>query len=138
MIANSSEYKEYLASREWAVLREKVRERSGDKCERCKTNSQEAVHHLTYARIGRELLEDLQAICTPCHEFVSGKRDTDPAAWDLTEGEKQKALSLGADELVDRLNYVYRNVPTCQKHLTWMYRDFCFKIYSLMKDFGEI
>jgi 5-methylcytosine-specific restriction endonuclease McrA len=75
---NSSEYKEYLASREWAVLREKVRERSGDKCERCKVNKQDAVHHLT-ERIGHELLGDLQAICTPCHEFLSGKRNSDPA-----------------------------------------------------------
>ncbi len=29
--------------------------------------------------MGNEPLEDLQAICTPCHEFLSGKTHSDPA-----------------------------------------------------------
>lgn len=76
---NKMEYQGYLASREWALKREAVRKRSGSKCERCKKNEMDAVHHLTYIRIGNELLTDLQAICDPCHEFLSGKRDDDPA-----------------------------------------------------------
>jgi hypothetical protein len=72
-------YQEYLASREWAEKREAVRERSGDRCERC-GGPQQAVHHLTYERIGHELLEDLQAVCDPCHEYLSAKREDDPAA----------------------------------------------------------
>lgn len=42
----------------------------------------DAVHHITYERIGCENLTDLMAICDPCHEFESGKRDNDP----LTDG----------------------------------------------------
>ena len=72
-------YPQYLASREWALKREAVRKRSGNKCERCKKAPQDAVHHLTYERVGNEHLEDLQAICDPCHEFLSGKSDYDPA-----------------------------------------------------------
>lgn len=72
------DYQRYLASREWALLREQVRERSGNKCERC-GGPYQSTHHLTYERIGHELLEDLQAVCNPCHEFLSGKRDDDPA-----------------------------------------------------------
>lgn len=76
---NREEYQRYLASREWALLRERVRKRCASVCERCKRNPMEAVHHLTYARIGRERLEDLMAICNPCHAFESGKSDVDPA-----------------------------------------------------------
>lgn len=72
-------YKTYLASREWALRREAVRQRSGNRCERCKNGPQDAVHHLTYANVGNEPLEDLQAICDPCHEYLSGKNDFDPA-----------------------------------------------------------
>lgn len=75
-------YGEYLASREWAVLKEAVRKRSGDMCERNRPVHQapyQSTHHLTYERIGHELLTDLQAVCTPCHEYLSGKRDDDPS-----------------------------------------------------------
>lgn len=69
----TSEYHEYLTSREWALLREQVRERSGGFCERCWVRPMQACHHLTYERVGHERLEDLQAICNPCHEYESGK-----------------------------------------------------------------
>lgn len=72
-------YKRYLASREWALLREQVRERSEGNCERCLINEMTQVNHLTYERIGHEHLEDLQAVCRPCHEYMSGLRHIDPA-----------------------------------------------------------
>lgn len=71
-------YKAYLCSREWAERREAVRERSGDICERCEVLPQDAVHHLTYENKYDEPLKDLQAICTPCHEFTHGKSEFDP------------------------------------------------------------
>lgn len=39
----------------------------------------DTTHHLTYERIYHENLDDLQAVCDPCHEFLSGKRGEDPA-----------------------------------------------------------
>lgn len=75
---NGTEYQTYLASREWALKREAVRERSYGVCERCHFRKMDAVHHLTYARVGKEDLTDLLAICEPCHEFISGKTDVDP------------------------------------------------------------
>src|SRR5215831_14192625 len=75
---NREEYQTYLASREWALKREAIRERARGICERCRLNQMEAVHHLTYARIGNEPLEDLQAVCNLCHEFLSGKTSVDP------------------------------------------------------------
>ena len=85
MSAGSSppiDYKTYLASREWAERREAVRRRSRNKCERCLTAEMQAVHHKTYANVGHEPLSDLQAICNPCHGFLSAKTDIDP----LTDG----------------------------------------------------
>ena len=78
-IQNDKEkYQAYLCSREWGVLKEAVRERSGGTCERCRTLPQDATHHLTYERKYAESIDDLQAICTPCHEFTHGKSGIDP------------------------------------------------------------
>jgi hypothetical protein len=68
---NREDYQAYLASRQWALKREAVRDRSNGQCERCWINPMMAVHHLTYARVGDERLEDLLAICDPCHEYFS-------------------------------------------------------------------
>lgn len=77
---DKEKYQLYLASREWCKLREEVRERSGDRCERCEILPMDACHHLSYANKYKEKLEDLQAICNPCHEFTHGKSDFDPLA----------------------------------------------------------
>ena len=68
----------YMASRAWALRREKIRKRSRGICERCRAARMDAVHHLTYARLGHEWDSDLLAICDPCHAFVSGKSNHDP------------------------------------------------------------
>lgn len=100
------DYGAYLASREWALLREAVRERSGGVCERCRRNPQQAVHHLTYERVGRELLEDLQAICTPCHEYLSGKAERDPlTGLTRSQAEALDALDETIRERLQRLAY---------------------------------
>lgn len=76
---DKEKYAAYLCSREWSVLKEAVRERSDNTCERCRILPMNACHHLTYARKYKEQLEDLQAICTACHEFTHGKFWMDPA-----------------------------------------------------------
>jgi len=68
----------YLASREWALLREKVRARCGGVCERCNKRPFEQTHHRTNERYGHERLDDLQGVCEPCHEYESAKRRHDP------------------------------------------------------------
>lgn len=72
------DYQAYLASREWSLLRERVRERSGNRCEHCCHARQQSVHHLTYKNLGNEDLHELLAVCEPCHEFLSGKSDHNP------------------------------------------------------------
>lgn len=71
-------YQRYLASREWALLKERVKERDGNTCELCFAAPHENTHHLTYERLGHEDLSDLMGVCRPCHEWLSGKRESAP------------------------------------------------------------
>lgn len=79
-------YQAYLCSREWGLLKEAVRKRSGGKCERCKVLPMQATHHLTYERKYAEQLEDLAATCNACHDFTHGKSDFDPCDWNWLLG----------------------------------------------------
>jgi len=72
-------YAAYLASREWAVMKEQVKQRSRGTCEHCLTASGTQTHHQTYAHKYKELPEDLLHVCAPCHEFLSGKTTHNPA-----------------------------------------------------------
>ena len=61
-------YKEYLRSNAWKRKRDMVMKRAKGICEKTKcSKSAEQVHHLTYANVGKETLEDLQAMCKGCH-----------------------------------------------------------------------
>lgn len=94
----SFNYQRYLASREWACLKKQVRGRSGGWCERCIEREAKQVHHLTYERIGRERLEDLQHLCKPCHEYLSAVIDDDPRTLDLTPAEYEWLKARAADD----------------------------------------
>jgi hypothetical protein len=75
----SEEYQRYLASRAWGLLKTQVRSRSGGWCEQCRQrglwNRGTSVHHLTYARLYHERLDDLIHLCEQCHRYESGKSD---------------------------------------------------------------
>jgi 5-methylcytosine-specific restriction endonuclease McrA len=65
-----AKYDAYMESSEWRVKRSKVLERSGGMCEGCGDRFADHVHHLTYERLGDEMLFDLVAVCKPCHEKI--------------------------------------------------------------------
>ena len=73
-------YSEYLESDHWRWIRAKIRRRARGWCERCKVNRRDDIHHLTYERVGHELLTDLIGVCSYCHEYIHGNRVIDPAA----------------------------------------------------------
>lgn len=143
------DYPRYLASREWSLLREQVRERSGDKCEHCRVAPQQAVHHLTYERIGHEDLSDLLTVCNPCHEWFSGKESRNPfsQAWlycgkliDTTNEDKAYHLvyaTHGAKES-RRLHKVpcnpHRVMGFC---LLCKYEPFCLHDFMALWDYWE-
>ena len=77
---DKDEYRNYiLHSAHWRRMREQVLIYAHHMCQRCEKNMARDVHHLTYERLGEEELEDLQAICRECHEFIHGLSDYDPA-----------------------------------------------------------
>lgn len=63
-------YESHLQSPEWQIIRRKVFDRSGGICEGCHERRAVQVHHLTYARLGHEMLFDLVAVCIQCHESI--------------------------------------------------------------------
>ena len=60
------------------LKRRAVMARAQGRCERCLSSAATDVHHLTYIRRYHEALEDLQALCRPCHDFISAVSDVDP------------------------------------------------------------
>ena len=62
-------YKAYLKSNTWRTKREKVLVRDGC-CTRCQSRRNLQVHHLTYANVYAEPLEDLVTLCENCHRWT--------------------------------------------------------------------
>lgn len=74
-------YEAYLASEHWQQTRQRKLEAEDWRCEHCRFYAQRGqngqrfgldVHHLTYDRIGREELTDLEALCRTCHAEEHG------------------------------------------------------------------
>lgn len=107
------DYHTYLASREWAQKREAVRNRCGNVCERCHRAPHQQTHHLTYARVGHERLEDLLGVCKRCHKFLSAKSNVDPAK----QKRKIRLASANGSGGEDRLLIVARELNA--KLTTW-------------------
>lgn len=64
-------YQAFLRSAYWRKLRAEVLARDGS-CS-CGATVGLQVHHLTYVRFGKELLEDLKAKCDACHRKIHGR-----------------------------------------------------------------
>lgn len=69
---NSPYYKYvlYLNSPEWKAKRELVFKRDNCKCQKCKIEIADDVHHLTYENLGNEKLSELLSICRECHKKI--------------------------------------------------------------------
>lgn len=70
-------YAEYLQSDEWLSLRLRVLARDQYRCQITGKTSQAGdplqIHHLTYARVGCEDLDDLITVCRSAHRLVHGR-----------------------------------------------------------------
>jgi 5-methylcytosine-specific restriction endonuclease McrA len=71
-------YEVHLQSPKWKALRKKVIERANGICEGCGRNKATQAHHLTYERVGDEMLFDLVAVCDECHSKVHQKAEPAP------------------------------------------------------------
>lgn len=66
-------YRDYLDSSHWWEVKTRARLRSGGHCQRCDAIGRRLeVHHLTYARLGRESEGDLIVLCNVCHRAEHG------------------------------------------------------------------
>ena len=61
------DYHHYIKSKAWARKRQTLFAARGKKCEICGSGLNVEVHHLSYERLGREKLKDLQIVCGNCH-----------------------------------------------------------------------
>lgn len=66
-------YTKYLQSPEWREKRKLVMLRAQGICEGCRKANATEVHHLTYERLGDEMLFDLVAICKMCHDKIPNR-----------------------------------------------------------------
>ena len=63
MFMPAKEKKEYLQSKSFKNKRRVVFFRAGNKCQHCGSVKNLQCHHITYQRLGDELLEDLACLC---------------------------------------------------------------------------
>lgn len=62
-----TQYSAYLRSAEWRARSQAAIAAANGVCTYCRERPAVQAHHISYARVGHELLEDLRAICIPCH-----------------------------------------------------------------------
>jgi hypothetical protein len=72
------QYRLYLQSPQWKLLREKAIKRAGPVCEGCGELRPEEVHHLNYTHAGEEFLFELAALCRGCHARLHPHGDEPP------------------------------------------------------------
>lgn len=68
-------YKKYLESDKWKRKKARLRAERGNKCEKCGLRRRLETHHLTYDRVFKEKLSDLQILCRRCHREVHSKNN---------------------------------------------------------------
>lgn len=65
-------YVNYIKSPRWKKKREEVFAFYGKRCFACRKRAKVLhVHHVSYARLGREAMGDLMPLCVPCHKEVT-------------------------------------------------------------------
>lgn len=69
------EYKEYLQSEDWRLIRVKRLRADNFTCQKCGSKQNLQVHHLTYERVGCECIKDLITLCKDCHSEVHGIKE---------------------------------------------------------------
>jgi len=69
---NKLEYRKYLESNEWKILRaKKLKKNNKYRCAICKSNERLNVHHLFYRNnLANTKLTDLRMLCHRCHELI--------------------------------------------------------------------
>ena len=73
MSSMNERYLTYLRSATWRRKRAAALKRAGFRCQVCNGSKRLDVHHRTYARLGNELVDDLEVLCRDCHNERHGR-----------------------------------------------------------------
>lgn len=65
-----TEFQDYLESDKWKQKREERYKKDNHQCVLCKSNKRISCHHLTYARLYKEDINDLITFCNKCHQRI--------------------------------------------------------------------
>lgn len=71
-IAPVTDYNDYLLSPHWLSFRKRALDKAHHLCQSCGSRHSLQVHHLTYQRLGAELLSDVRVLCKDCHRSQHG------------------------------------------------------------------
>lgn len=85
------EYQTYISSDGWKQRKADYFAKHPRRCTACGSESAIHLHHRTYARMGRELNEDLTPLCQPCHSKVHQHHE-----------KSRKSLAKATDEFIRR------------------------------------
>lgn len=103
-VANT--YKEYLRTGHWKVLRMRKIKEIGFTCEICgRTGVPLQVHHLTYVRLGNEMMSDLACICGICHSTIHSLHST---GWEYKLLDVRKKRKLEKKNMKQKSENNYR------------------------------
>lgn len=96
-------YISYLESHAWNVIRTRRLETDNFKCQICGNKFNLQVHHLTYARLGCENLEDLQTLCDE-HHSRAHLNEKEKAISDLLR-EQSEDWQMQLRELIEKWEF---------------------------------
>ena len=85
-------YKQYLKSYHWRVVRKQALEYAEHKCQLCNTTKKLNVHHNNYQNVWMEKPRDLIVLCNRCHK------------------QFHKMLDIQFKDIPDRLEFLYSDM----------------------------
>jgi 5-methylcytosine-specific restriction endonuclease McrA len=83
-------YKQYLQSKQWQEIRQRVLTRDRYVCQACLRNRASQVHHLSYElynKMGKSAAFELASICNACHGAIHPHMEQDFTGEDYEEFE---------------------------------------------------
>ena len=73
------DYKSYISSNEWKLLKELIIEERGNYCEKCNNQFISLdLHHIHYDNFKKELRSDLLLLCRNCHNTIHDSKKYPP------------------------------------------------------------
>jgi 5-methylcytosine-specific restriction endonuclease McrA len=91
------EYKEYLQTKHWKIVRENALSYWDNKCALCFSEDNLNVHHRTYLSLGGERDNDVIVLCKVCHErhHETLEQETSDFMWQFWNNVREEIIAEG-------------------------------------------